>query len=191
MAEVLGWWRRFNAWRAAVTARKHLHAAAWGSAMVPTEGSISPFQRSAQQELDAMLASRGLPVVWNIASYDKDRAHALEGVVPGMALRLWLYDDTLSYRLADRGNYYEHWDYDSPAAMINAFLAEVAGALDRASKSVGPLYARTGVQILNSRRTGAMGHTWIAELLSSAAVEQQRPQPPGPQRLRTIASLPQ
>ena len=75
----------------------------------------------------------------------------------------------------------------SPAS--RTFISPVA--LDRASKSVGPLYARTGVQILNSRRTGAMGHTWIAELLSSAAVEQQRPQPPGPQRLRTIASLPQ
>jgi hypothetical protein len=132
MTPLLGLLDRFHSWRAAAKERDRLHAAAWARAMLVTSDGLSEFQHAARDQVGALLAARGISVAWSAASYGlRGPVRVIEGRAPDHDLELWLHDDTVSYTVGKKGDYYEYWDYLSPDALIEKLVSEVMRALEQ------------------------------------------------------------
>jgi len=125
-----GWWRHFaDAWRRA-RARSAEHDRTWSAARQADRHGLCEFQRIAQHQVDTLLGGRGVVLTWNATPADPPYM-SLHGTSIAPALQVWLHDDTTSYTLGGRGDYFEHWDYNSPDALLQRFLRALDQALEQ------------------------------------------------------------
>ena len=59
----------------------------------------------------------------------------LVGRASHVPLNVWLRPDTFSFKLGEKGDYVEWWDYETPTKMVEAFIARVESELRRYTKS--------------------------------------------------------
>ena len=127
MISIFGW---LNRHRAKAAARRQRHTTAW--AQDPDADGLRPFQHIARERLDSLLARFGAPAQWSTVRSTPTSPAALRVTAAQLALTAWLYDDTLSFTIGKKGDYLEHWDYESPAALTDEFLIRVEAGIRNA-----------------------------------------------------------
>jgi len=115
-----------------VRRRKRLQAqrAAW----IQTAGGdgLKPLQHAAREHLDKMVSALGTQVQWSTGpNRRRSSTLVLVGEVPSISLGVALEDCQFSYTLGNTYDYMEWVDYDSPAAMTDAFLSSLEAAMRR------------------------------------------------------------
>ena len=109
------------------------HRAAWtGHVRQEGEPRLSKLQSEARAALDSLAAERKFTINWQyVEPKDSEWGGYLHAEIEGH-VGTWLHDDTLSLQADNFELVLEHWDFESPQAMIKKLSEALTAAIDNA-----------------------------------------------------------
>lgn len=126
LSKVIDWFRRERS-------HTRAHQAAWAGQITPGLYGWSPFQRSCDLAVSALLVELGL-------AYAERREHSgkefyIEGRIARPELEVWIYADGANLVGTALDLRLEHWDAESPASLTQQLCERIRAAAAAADAS--------------------------------------------------------
>jgi hypothetical protein len=97
--------------------------------------SINPFQAEVEKRVTMLLRDLGRPFDRRIGTSGHPSTSSppeTTVLISSQELRVWIYEDSASFLIGEKGDYYELPDYAGPGALAESLLTELRRRLEKA-----------------------------------------------------------